>query len=263
MESRSSVSARVRQRVDLFGKRQYVGSGTYQEQQSDSGRLFRVELKIKLEDDASTSLEVFDGRYLWTYRKLGSETLSQVDVGRVAKTLKEKNRLPQPGQIGTWPGLGGLPRLLRGLNAAFDFSGVEDAAFTIADQVPAQELPVWRLSGSWKPERLAKLLPDSAEDIKQGNPVNLEKLPLHLPAQVVVSLGKDDLFPYQIDYRRPAAKQFWNRGGSEGRSILMIEFPEVELNVPVEASQFTYKPGNLAPTDRTAAFLKSLEGKVK
>lgn len=271
MENHRSVKAKTRCRIRLFSTQQIVGSGSYEQQQSASGPRFRRELTIKLPAKTSTFTEVFDGTTLWTYECLwlqpkhdgekpakSGEKLTTVSAKRVADRLKQTDRLRDPTKIGPWPGLGGLPRLLRELNAHFTFSEVEQTAFTTVGPSGQRALPVWKLSGRWNPGQLARLLPEQAEDIKAGKPANLGDLPSQAPDQVVVCLGKDDLFPYRIDYRRSVPRRFWNRGREESRSIVTMEFTEVSLDVPIKTSQFTYTPAGLTPVDRTSVFLKGL-----
>lgn len=263
IESRQSAAAKIYYRFELLGYPQMVGSGAYLEQRSETAQLFRHDAKLQLDDGVVTLLQVFDGQNLWTYDDLDGEKLTRVDVIQVAQSLRAKKELPQVGEIGKWPGLGGLPRLLRGLNSAFDFEVAEEAAFTLTDGGRQREMPVWRLRGNWKPDLLAQLLPDQAEDIQQGKPVRLEKLPEHLPDHVMVYLGQDDLFPYQIDYRRHQPKRLWERSPPESKSLVIIQFPEVSLDVAIPPGEFTYRPGSLAPTDGTAAFIGNLEKAMK
>lgn len=246
LESRRSISARIRQSIDLFGA-EPAASGIYLEQRSERQLHMRLELRIQTGDKPSSILQVCDGSYLWTYKKLsGEESLDKVDVVRVARELEERGRLPEPGKIGWWPGLGGMPRMLRGLNAAFEFQP--------GQQVQLRGLPAWKLVGRWKPGRLAKMLPDQAEAIEAGQAADLSGLPEYLPQKVVLYLGADDRFPYRVDYLREKAA----KDGGGDVLIVGIEFYDVKLNVPIDASQFIYQPGDLDDTDRTDEFLKSL-----
>ncbi len=59
-----TISARIRQQVDLFDQH-LVGSGVYMRQRAAHGRdLARFEMKMQLQDEVSTLLEVCDGAYL-------------------------------------------------------------------------------------------------------------------------------------------------------------------------------------------------------
>ena len=264
MEGRQSVFAKSSHHINLYGKPQLLGTAQYIEQQSEKGRLLRMDLKIMLgNQQISTLVEAFDGDRLSRYEDLGGKTLTQVDVNKADRILEARGKLPKNGSLRSLPGLWGLAKLLRGLDADFAFTLVEETALTMADQSGRGRLPVWKLQGAWRPEKLAKILPDQAEDIRRGQAANLDKLPEHLPDRVILCLGKDDLFPYQIDYRRNAPKRFWSRDRSESRSILTMKFTEVDFNRPFEESKFEY-PGRqtlegVKPIDGTEAFAKKLE----
>ncbi|MHC4176823.1 MAG: hypothetical protein ACYSWU_04920, partial [Planctomycetota bacterium] len=182
LEGRSSVSARIRHQIDLFD-RQLVGSGVYFQQRSGEHHLIRLELRIQAGDQQSSLLHVLsppspEGHYLWTHRKLsGEEKLSRIDVVRAAAALEEAENVPGRGPEGMMhgatggygiraypPSPGGVPKLLRGLQAAFDFSSAQKGRFDRA--------PVWRLQGHWKPDRLAKMLPDQKAAIEAGEPAD-------------------------------------------------------------------------------------------
>lgn len=250
LESRPSVSARIRQSVDLFGH-QPVGSGVYLEQRSGGQPLFRLEMRMQLGSESSSLLHVCDGRHLWVYRKIGEgETLGRIDVGRVAEALEDSGKMHQIAKVGYWPGLGGLPRLLRGLHAAFDFTSVEETR--LADQ-----MPVWRLRGEWKQARLAKLLPE--QDIADtGKPVDFSKLPPHLPDHVLVLLGKTDEFPYRIEYRRRTPNGHQAEGSSGSRAIVTVQLHQVNLSAPIHPTRFLYNPGDLEYSDDTNLFISRL-----
>ena len=252
LETRRSISAKIGYDVDLFDHKP-VGSGLYQEERSDRGLRLRLEVRFQLAGQPGSLLHVCDGQYLWMYEKLGDrESLTRIDVQRVQEALGDSGNLDKISRVGWWPGLGGLPRLLRGLHAAFDFTTLEE---TRLGQPP---LPVWRLRGEWKPEKLAELLPDQKGNLKKGKPVDLAKLPAHLPDQVVVFLGKNDAFPYRIEYRRRESSEAAGEGGPEDRAIVTIKLHWVALNAAIHPTNFLYSPGDLSIVDGTGQFLKSL-----
>ncbi len=254
LESRFSISASIRHEADLFGKRVF-GSGIYREQRSGPNPLLRLELKMQLGDRVSTMVQVCDGRYLWLYWKLLDEgTLSRIDVVRVGRAIEKSGDVPQPGRIDKWPGIGGLAKLLRSLNAAFSFESLKEGQL----QTRAGQVPVWKLRGQWKPEKLVAVLPDQKEAIGQGKPPDLNRLPKHLPDHVVIFLGKQDLFPYRIEYRREQPKGAGQPDNPRSRPIVTMQLYEVNLNVPIDPTRFIYNPGNLKYSDRTQAFLEKL-----
>ncbi len=251
IENRRFVSARIRQQGELFGYG-LLGSGRYIELRGTPVPLVRLELRIQVGDKICSLVQVCDGHALWCYRKLpDGEKLSRVDAVRASAELA---RLPSPaGRPGgplALPGLGGLSRLLRGLDATFQF--------TVAQRGQLAELPVWRLEGGWKPAHLLNFLPKQRKAIEKGQPVDLSRLPPYLPDRVIILLGQDDSFPYRIDYRRGGPGQ--GADGRQGRSLTTLEFFEVNLNAPVDAGQFLFAPGNLPVCDETEQYLQALAG---
>lgn len=260
LESRATISARIRQQVNLFGK-EMVGAGTYLEQRTGGNLRFRLESKIRLGEETSTLLEVCDGQYLWRYQRLHEEgTLTRIDIDRVLRALEEVDQLGRIETVEQWPGLGGLPKLLRGLYVNFDFPTVEQAKLdstALSESPSAVQLPVWRVRGQWKRERLAELLPDRKDDIAAGKPVNLAELPPPLPQAVVLYLAADDLFPHRIEYYRSSSEQAGQGRGAQ-QPIVVIELIQLNVNVPIDPSRFFYNPGNLDCIDQTGDFLKQL-----
>lgn len=243
-EGRRSVTARIRQRAELFGQ-PVIGSGSYAELRGGETPLIRLELQTQSGEEWASLVQVCDGQTFWTYEKLPrGESVSQIDVRRAMAALKQAEGQPKPGG-GLLPGLGGIPRLLRGLHRAMEFQTAQCG--TMAG------MAVWRIEGSWRRGHLAAMLPKQQAAIERGEPIDLRGLPPHVPDRVVILLGQEDLFPYRIDYCRTESAP---RAGS--RTLLTIEYFEVSLDRGVTARHFSYSPGQLEATDQTEAFLQSL-----
>jgi len=244
LEGHASVAASIRHEVALFGQR-LSGSGTYFEEQAAGNRRIRLELKIQLGDHTSSFLQVCDGDFLWTYQKLLKEpTLTRIHVARALEGLRRAEGAGSEKRPEMLPGLGGLPKVLRALHASFDFAAAQRG------QWGKEKRLVWRLHGRWRGARLAALIPDQKEAIERGEPVDLSKLPQHLPDHVVLLLGQNDLFPYRIEYRRGE--------GSEAVTLVATQLYDVRINVPTDDPDlFLYKP-DLKHTDVTQEFLDSL-----
>ena len=239
LESYHSIAANLQHETHLMGEC-WQGKGVYLEQRSGLNPLVRLELEFPTTPQASRLVQVCDGRRFWTMRRLLDEvSVSRVDLDRLAeaaKTAAHQQRLE------TLMGLGGLPRLLRSIKAHFDFAKPESTRF--------QQWETWALRGPWKPAKLAKLLPDQKEAIEQGRPVDLDKLPRHLPDHVVLFLGKDDLFPYRIDYGR----------GSKDPPLASLQMSRVRINVALAPSEFTFQPPcNVEVEDHTDRVLPELK----
>jgi hypothetical protein len=252
IETRDSVSASVRQRVNLFGK-DLLGSGTYLQSRTQSAPKFRLELKVQLSGETSSVLEVFDGQYIWTKRQFGAKTtLTRIDFVRLEGTLHEHPEVFEAATLRQWPGLGGLPKMLRGLHASFEFTAAEET------RLAGLPVPAWKLEGQWRPQVLAHLAPDQQKAIAAGKPIAVDKLPPHLPERVVLFLGKDDLFPYCVEYHRRVPAGLPGLESSLDRIIVRVDFFEVMLGVAIHPNRFAFAPGKLEYTDQTEKLLEGL-----
>jgi hypothetical protein len=243
----SSIQARLRHRCELFGQ-QVTGSGTYL-QGPTTANLVRLELQMNLGQQASTLLQVCDGTQLWTHRDvLGNQRLWMIDLARVQEA-REKAGRPPIAPMPTNLGLGGLPQLLYGLKDAMQFSRVQPAR--------VGNMPAWAVEGTWKPLKLVFMLPDQLKEIADQKPIDLSKLPEHMPDHVVLYLGRDDSFPYRVEYRREAGLKDPPRttGPGRGKALVTLELYEVTIGGAIDPAAFTYQPGDKAVIDETEAYL--------
>ncbi len=253
LERHYSVAAELTQQAMLMGH-EVRGSGTYCEQRSNQALRFRLELSAQTSDDklASGMVQVCDGQYLWNYRKLrGVETLARVDLALIEQRRAESAGSQTQPVFDGWPGVGGLPKLLRSLDRAFVFDKPEGV------QLQA-EFPAWKVEGHWRPEMLAQAVPEHKKAIEQGRGVAREDLPEHLPNSVVLFLGKDDKFPYSIVfYRLEGTTANVKASPNTPTAIVRINLTKVRFNQPIPASQFIYSP-NLKFSDETEQMLARL-----
>jgi hypothetical protein len=229
--------------VDLFGKR-LVGDGVYQEQRGDEARMFRFELRFQIAGQWSTQLQMSDGKYLWIGDPAANgEVLGRVDLDRVHEAIEQQRASGElPPDLGQLIALGGLSRLLRGLNDSFDLAKAEEA-------VLGERLPVYRLQGNWKPERLAKLAPPPAKPRKG----KVQGPPEQLPSRVVLFLEKSNLFPRRVEFLRGVDE--------EQHSLVTLELYEVLLNGPLDRNNFAPPTPKIA--DQTDRYLQRLGLKQK
>lgn len=252
LERRDSIYAVIRQEVNLFG-RHLVGSGSYLEQREGGKHRMRLELTLQIGDRTSSLVQVCDGDYLWTHRQLlGKAELSRIDVSRASEALARAEKMPGKGGMGILPGLGGLPKILRGLHASFDFTHAQQGRWGKRKRL------VWRLRGQWKADRLLKILPNQKEAIAAGKPPELSELPQHLPDHVILLLGQEDLFPYRLEYRRAAGKKDSWADAPESRPLVTMQLYDVVLDGPVDRNRFIYNPGKAEFSDHTDGFVQSL-----
>ncbi|NLE38987.1 MAG: hypothetical protein GX621_13270 [Pirellulaceae bacterium] len=252
------ITAEINYQVDLFG-RQLSGKGDYREERSGPIPKVRMDLKIPLGGDRmGTMVQVCDGRYLWTYRRLFDEKLTRVDMRRLAQALDSGSDRTVVSPLTCTIGMGGVAGLLRELRNHF--------AFEVVGQADLRGQRVWVLHGRWLPERLAAVMPDRKDAILRGDKVELGKLPGHLPERVLLFLGVEHLFPYRIEYRRPAAgrdEDSFQPLNTSDRPGVTMEFLWVSMNVPIRESDFEYRPGDIEVSDATESFLKRIEAETK
>jgi hypothetical protein len=253
------VQAGVRQRVELFGKR-LEGSGSYLR-----GPNFKMKLELRIAVDdrrpPSSLQQVCDGHWLYDHRDvLGQRQLSKVDVAAVRDALARKGASLPAHLAGerslTLLGLGGLDQLLRGLSDQFDFAD--------AGEMPLGKDRYQALRGTWKREVLVRMLPDQKAKIEKGEPPDLKKLPEHVPDEVYLLLGAEDLFPYRLEYRRTAIEQPEGSAKGQtpaiavGKSLVIMELYDVAVNRPVDDLHFLFQP-DIQAIDRTDEFLKQMK----
>jgi len=259
LERLHSIAAEFSYRVDLFGK-QLGGKGDYWEERSGPTPRVRMELKMPLGDKMGALVQVCDGRYLWTYRRLLDHgKLTQVDLQRVTAELdqpgQEAAMKPPLGSIG----MGGMAGLLVELRRNFDFE--------VVGRTDLLGRPTWTLHGGWLPERLVTLLPDQKGVILRGGEVDYTKLAAHLPSHVTLMLGTRDLFPYRVEYRRSGRRQsssLGNKPPTAGKAVVTMQLgPKIHVNGPIDPARFDYRPGNVEPSDATESLIKRLQARAK
>ncbi len=254
-----SVMARIRYQAEMFGNH-LVGKGSYLQLGQGLERKMRLELETPIGDQSLVLEQICDGQFLWQYqppiarnKQTAPErpTVTRIDIRRVLAAAQQDKRDVRADFIGQLS-LGGLPKLMEGLRQSFRFNRAE--AGKLGD------VRVWIATASWRPEALAVFAKDLADQAAKGRPLNLKRLPQQLPEEIVVYFGRDDLFPYRIEYRRRTAQQ--GRGAeSDGEMlpIVVVEFCDVRLNVQIDPQQFEYRPGNeVDVVDATQNFMKTL-----
>lgn len=256
-----NLECKIRQRVELFSQ-QLSGVGSYSQWSPTPSERPRVrwELKFQVGQDVASIQQINDGRFFWSRRDLpGEQTLSRIDLRTVRDVLQRESRLPPELVMRNWMALGGLSRLVHGLNEHFRFG--------FAQPRLVEETPVWVLVGTWKPEILALLVPSVKGPLDQNQPVPIERLPAHLPDVVVLVMSRDTrlpAFPYRIEYRRSrrgatrgtATEQRASNGDeaigefdpisldglADTAEIAVLDFYEVNLEAELEPQRFAFQP---------------------
>ncbi|MBS0211028.1 MAG: hypothetical protein JSS27_18950 [Planctomycetes bacterium] len=242
----NGVSAKVRQQAELMDQRM-IGSGIYLQGPAGS-QLMRFELRASVGSQDASLQQVCDGEFLWTLRRTdATPLLRRVDVREVRKQFDAG--AGQGGRAAPTLGLGGLPQLLRALNESFQFTHVSPTQLA--------GVPMWAVQGTWKQAAAAQLAPDQKDKILGGAPVDWRRVEDHLPDTAIVLLGRDDLFPYHLEYRRVAGVPAPREGGPPGRVLMMIQWYEVRTDLALDRELFRYQPGDVPVTEYTAQYLEA------
>jgi hypothetical protein len=245
MDQHLSVTARIRQTVRLF-EQELVGSGTYLQQGQGDQKLLKMELRMQVGEQVASLQQISDGQFLWVRRELPGEQgdqLGRVHLRRIREAMHDKPQVATTDVMA----LGGVSRLLSALRTSFEF---EKPELTQID-----DTPVWMVDGRWNKKMLARLLPNQKEAILAGESPQLNDLPAHVPDSVRIMLGRDDLFPYRVEFaRRPDGAN----GYQSGWVIVRMEMFEVAFGTAIDPLQFTYKPDERAVRDLTDQYLIKL-----
>lgn len=240
-----SISARVRQRVRV-DDRVLVGAGRYVQSGLGEDQRYRYESSMQSDSETFDLLEVCDGLFAWSYRRIGPQPpyLERLDVRR----MRERLRQLEPGDNPVSPHLGGVQRTLALVRTWFRFHTVEAAAI--------DDLPIWKVEGRWHGESLALLLPAVKDAALRPGGIEPAELPDGTPWGVRLSIGKRDLFPFRIEWlaipgRRPVAAR-------DPEPVAVIEMYDVRLGDPVDAAAFVYKPAIEGLVDLTETRVKFL-----
>lgn len=249
IDSVPSITAKVRYRVDLKGE-STVGGGVYLQQGRGPERMMVYDLSLPTGETTSRVRHIADRSTLWIVEELvGANNYGRVDLARLRRA-RPKSQAGVPGD--GWLAMGGLPKLISGLDRAFQFGPVTENKL--------DEVRVWTLRGEWERDRLINLLPNQKDAIAAGQPFDRSKLSPQLPDTVIVHVGCDDFFPYRIEYwRSPEAQKKSDEEVPVEKLLVVMELYEVHLGGPIDATQFAFQPPpEIKPADRTAEYLDKL-----
>lgn len=241
-----SLSIRLRQRVRI-GDRVLVGAGRYLQAGRGDEQRFRFETTLKSDSESFEVTEVCDGLFCWLHRRTGPDrpVLERIDVQRVRARLEE---LKAADPSDTAPHVGGLQRSLWSMRQWF--------RFTAAVPAEIEGRPVWILEGHWQPGVLAILLPALAESTEKPGGIRPEELPDGVPWLVRLAVGQGDLLPVQLEFQAiPGTRPV---SAAPPEPIAVVDFLEVEIDRPVDATAFFYQPASEELVDLTGHVVKTM-----
>jgi outer membrane lipoprotein-sorting protein len=254
-----SVSADVAQSVDMLDQN-FVIKGRYL--RAPNHRIYLRLDVLGLIDADGTMLQVCDGEVLWDYRKiLDSQYYAKIGVAQVFEKLASPDLdAAIRAQVVTSLGFSGPEQLLIGLKKAVKFDQKEAAT------VDGRE--VWILRGEWR-SREGMLGPN-----QQPLPATAP-LPAYVPSFVVLTIGKDDGWPYKVRLvgRRPSVVMDTRKVGPDGRLVgsrssiqevkpteVELTYTNVKLNAELNVEEFAFQPPPGARVDdSTQAIVQMLD----
>jgi hypothetical protein len=252
LERWPNVSAKFRQTLRI-GDDRLSGAGQYWQRGVGNQRRTRLEWKTAVAGETATFHQIFDknGR-LWTdFRLADARTVERIDMTRLRRelTVSTGQRESRAGENLTELELlarGGLSQLIAELHRCFTFGPPEAAA--------QQGRPLWRVMGTWRPTELAETWPSLNPD-SDGN------WPLHLPRYVALWVGRDDRFPYIIEYGWAGDRRFSNSAAANqtvADPIARYEFFDVTWNTSMPEWLFEFTPTDVDWRDATARVVERL-----
>lgn len=194
------------------------------------GEQVRLELQVRLGGNAHGSLlEVSDGDILWSLTEIaGNKQVTLRNLKQIQAAVTEQ---PLATTWKTELGLGGLPGLMNSLNRTMQFQDVKESG-----EGSSRFLVI---KGKWTPEALARWQRPNDKD-----------LPPYIPDQLRIYLDPETLFPHRFIYLKRDAKE------KVLRSLLRLDFQNVELDGPVDDTLFQFTPPeDLVPEDITQQYI--------
>jgi hypothetical protein len=245
--SHDSVSASVRLRAEFYG-RPMVGGGVYLQQGRGDALRLRFQLRLQLADATYSAVVICDGRYLWRDEQQPSgRRITRVDMGRVRDLFADSSVGSAPPRP-EWLLEGGLPALMASLAGRFEFVAPETVSLSGTGS------PAYVVRGSWRGAEV-KATADTVDGQNIGGKPAGSMLPETVPGMVMLVLGREDLFPYLIEFHRQAVESA-RHTQTGSRPILRLELFAVTTGVVLDEANFSYRPGEQEWVDVTDSFLK-------
>lgn len=264
LSEHQSIQAELR--TETFGvfKTRVSGQGEYL--QSGLGENLRVHLGLDFGSNKSPMKMVQttseDQKYLWSSCKTPFiEYATRIDLKKVKLALQANPRSALSATPISQFTIAGLPGMVAGIAQRFDLAEVTAGS--------VDQRPVWIVRGKINQDALARILKDESidwggndEKLAQFNRWDL--LPHHLPHQVVIAIGKNDLFPYRIDFKRfkiDSKHELPQTQPQQSSPLVSISLSSVHLNQPISTAKFQMPLDIEDWQDDTVRYISSLTGK--
>jgi len=247
-----SIVARIRHQSRL-NEHSLMGSGNYWQRGTGEKQVSKWEMQTQVAGKTASYVQVFDGDYLWTDRRLPSgREVHRLDVKLLQSRLGTGKLQHEEGvahSVDLARGHGGLTQLLADLMQRYEFDPPRQAQLN--------GLAVYALLGHWRSGELAGL----GVDLEQQDGEEASPWPAQLPHHVLVLLGREKLFPYVIEFRRSSDAYLLTTvaGLRPTRDPLVrYEVFEVQFAQAIDPAIFQYKPGDVQWTDETMLVVERL-----
>ncbi len=231
IQRHASISAQLRQQTKL-GQLTQVGSGYYRQQGTADRPRTYWEMKTQVAGETASFVQIFDGSYLWTDRRLPSgRQVRRLDVELLHARLRDLDSGSTPNLLLKTEGQGGLAQLLAELLRNFSFDRPHAAQLG--------DLPVYALLGTWRPAQLQLIWPAAADQTEPP------PWPAQIPHHVLVLVGHN-MFPYVFELRGQHEAYLASTVAGlrpTPHPLLRYELFDVHFARAIRPSQFQFKDG--------------------
>jgi outer membrane lipoprotein-sorting protein len=245
----SSVAATIVETVTV-ADRSFKAEGRYlQTGLKPSDWRLRLELVVKIGETEGSLLEVCDGGVLWTRTEIEfskkkdrkdrkETTVTRRDVGQIMSAARKSTDEKMQSELIASLGLGGLPALIAAVEKDMKFAPV-------VKEETLRDRPVYAIQGTWTNEYTAKLR-------ESGRGAQSLLLAL-LPDSLRLSIDRETGVPLRILYLKKVP------GREVSRPMLTLDLLNVELDQPINSSEFNYEPpADVTPIEQTKIFVDML-----
>ena len=252
-----SFKASIKQRAFIF-KKEVVSTGSYLQADGGKGGV-RIELDIRTEH-LDLKVRLFNDGVYFFRETVDNAAVAADAVNTETGKVKSLSRIESvnlrrmndqlskdPHWPGRWIAFGGLYLFMQQTQKCFDFSTPNET--TIGDT------KVLFTRGTWKPEKLALVLPEQKESILNSSTINLNRIPPQIPIEVELYFfadGKLKDMPRRIVFYRPDSDM-----ANEGKQIpiLVTDYVDLQFIDTPEAREFQFSAEKNEVFDITNEFL--------
>lgn len=254
-----SIQSTLRQRGMLFDT-ELITHGTYIQAEGGKGGT-RIELSIETQNLKLEAKMVNDGAYFFrqvvsrdatsatpdsdSNKQTALPTVERINLRQIRNRFADDESWP-----GHWIAYGGLYLFMDQARRSFHFGP------PAKKEIKGKPCSVIR--GTWKPDRLAMLLPDQKESILAKQALNWKRIPQHIPLEIEIyflTQGNLANFPFRIVFYRPTEELL---EGIKKNPVLITEYTDPQIiDIPAK-STFQFNADENEVVDITEDFIASM-----